>query len=207
MKTRCSQVTYILILLLTSSTACFAVGSSPSEKQATAVPTQAEAIPFPTPTPIIMLPTVSDPLCCLGGFGDRNPAPLGYAVPVGGGRLVVGVLEVTRSADSIIVGASPGNPTPVSGSEYLVVKVILQCIVEISGDPCAGVEFRVIDSAGMYYEEASGLARLPDQLELPNVNSGFTTIGNVVFLVPSSASDLVLNFSWPNNSDVLLALE
>jgi hypothetical protein len=31
--------------------------------------------------------------------------------------------------------------------------------------------------------------------------------GNVVFRVPTSASGLVLNFSWPKNTDVLLALE
>jgi hypothetical protein len=159
-----------------------------------------------------MLPTVSDPLCCLGGFGDRNPAPLGYAVPLGDGRLVVGVLEVARPANDIIARASPSNPAPTAGSEYLMVKVILECIAESANtdNPCdlgLGVQFRVIDSVGTYYAEASGLAELPDQFELPNINAGFTTIGNVVFLVPTSASDLVLNFSWPNNSDVLLALE
>ena len=93
-----------------------------------------------------------------------------------------------------------------------MVKVILQCIAEPSNadNPCdlgLGVQFRVIDSAGAFYEETSGLAKVPDPFELPNINTGFTTIGNVVFLVPTSASDLVLNFSWPNNSDVLLALE
>jgi hypothetical protein len=159
-----------------------------------------------------MLPTVSDPLCCLGGAGDRNPAPRGYAVPLGDGRLVVGVLEVTRPANDIISGASSSNPAPIPGSEYLMVKVILQCISESfnADNPCdlgLGVQFRVIDSAGAFYEETSGLAEVPDPFELPNINTGFTTIGNVVFLVPTSASDLVLNFSWPNNSDVLLALE
>jgi hypothetical protein len=159
-----------------------------------------------------MLPTVSDPTCCLGGAVGSHPAPLGYAVPLGDGRLVVGVLEVTRPANDIIAGASPSNPAPVSESEYLMVKVVLQCIAESSNsdNPCdlgLGVQFRVIDSAGTYYEEVSGLAEVPDRFELPKINMGFTTIGNVVFLVPTSASDLVLDFSWPNNSDVLLALE
>ena len=210
--TKRSQVIFILLLVLTSSTACFAGSNPPSGEQATAVTTQAESSPFATPGPAIMLPTVSDPLCCLGGFGDRIPAPRGYAVPLGDGRLVVGVLEVTRPANDLIAEASPSNPVPISGSEYLMVKVILQCIAESSNtdNPCdlgLGVGFRVIDSAGTYYEEAPGLAEVPDQFELPNIDAGFTTIGNVVFLVPISGRDLVLNFSWPNNSDVLLALE
>jgi hypothetical protein len=159
-----------------------------------------------------MLPTVSDPLCCLGGVDGSQPAPLGYAVPLGDGRLVVGVLAVTQPANDIIALASPSNPAPSSESEYLMVKVVLQCIAEPSNtdNPCdlgLGVQFRVIDSAGIFYEEASGLAEVPDQFKLPNINEGFTAIGNVVFLVPTSASDLVLEFSWPNNSDVILALE
>lgn len=208
-----SQVTFILLLVLTSSTACFAASNSPSGEQATAVTAQAESSPFATPSLTIMLPTVSDPLCCLGGFGDRNPAPRGYAVPLGDGRLVVGVLDVTRPANNIIAEANPANPTPSSSLEYLMVKIILQCIAESSNtdNPCdlgLGVQFRVIDSAGTYYEEATGLAEVSDRFELPNnINTAFTTTGNVVFLVPVSASDLVLNFSWPFNADVLLALE
>jgi hypothetical protein len=159
-----------------------------------------------------MLPTVSDPACCLGGGVGGHPAPLGYAVPLGNGRLVVGVLEVTSPANDIIAEASPSNPAPITGSEYLMVKVFLQCIAESSdnNNPCDlgfGVQFRVIDSVGTFYEEALGLAEVPDQFELPNINTGFTEIGNVVFMVPTSASDFVLNFSWPNNTDILLALE
>ena len=210
--TRQSQVTFILLLALTISSACSVGSRSPTSEQSTAVSTPAEANPFPTPSPAIMLPTVSDPFCCLGGADGSQPAPLGYAVPLGDGRLVVGVLEVTQPANDILAGANPSNPAPSSESEYLMVKVVLQCIAESfnTDNPCdlgLGVQFRVIDSAGIFYEEASGLAEVPDQFELPNINMGFTAIGNVVFLVPTSASDLVLNFSWPNNSDVLLALE
>jgi hypothetical protein len=160
-----------------------------------------------------MLPTVTDPMCCLGGAPDTHPAPLGYAVPLGDGRLVVGVLEVTRSANDIIAGAGPSNPAPPAGWEYLIVKVVVQCVADASNtdNPCdlgLGVLFRVIDSAGTYYEEASELVGVPDRFELPsNINTAFITTGNVVFLVPTSDSDLVLDFSWPNNSDVLLALD
>jgi len=210
--TRRSQGTFVLLLMLTISTACSVGSTSPSREESTAVTTQAESSAFATPSATIMLPTVSDPLCCLGGAGDRRAAPLGYAVPLGDGRLVVGVLEVTRPANDILAGASPSNPAPTSESEYLMAKVVLRCIAELSNtdNPCdlgLGVQFRVIDSAGTFYEEASGLAEVPDRFELPNINMGFTAIGNVVFLVPASASDLVLNFSWPNNSDILLALE
>jgi len=210
--TRRSQVTFILLLAVTISSACSLGSGSPTSEQSTAAATQAESSPFPTPSPAIMLPTVSDPFCCLGGTDYTNPAPRGYAVPLGDGRLVVGVLEVTRPANDIIAAASPSNPAPISGSEYLMLKVILQCIAESSNtdNPCdlgLGVGFRLIDSAGTYYEEAAELAEIPDQFELPNINSGFTTMGNVVFLVPTSANELVLDFSWPNNSDVLLALE
>jgi hypothetical protein len=93
-----------------------------------------------------------------------------------------------------------------------MVKVVLQCIAEPSNieNPCdlgLGVQFRVIDSAGIFYEQAMGLAEIPDPFGLPNINAGFTTVGNVVFLVPTSAGGLALDFSWPNNSGVLLALE
>src|SRR4029434_4249366 len=109
-----------------------------------------------------------------GGTDGSHPAPLGYAVPLGDGRLAVGVLEVTRPANDILVSANPSNSAPASGSEYLMVKVVLQCIAEPSNtdNPCdlgLGVLFRVIDSAGTYYEETSGLAKVPDQFELPNI--------------------------------------
>ena len=87
-----------------------------------------------------------------------------------------------------------------------MVKVVLQCEPSITGDPCGG-QFRVIDSAGTYYEGATGLAEVPNRFELPNIESAYTVTGNVVFLVPISATDLVLDFSWPFNASVLLALE
>ena len=205
--TRRTPIIFILPLMLLAAGACVAGSKPPSEDQSTAVATQVEASPLPALNPTIMLPTVTDPTCCLGGAPDTRPAPLGYAVPLGGGRLVVGVLEVTRPANDIIARASPSNPVPISGSEYLMVKVVLQCEPSITGDPCLGVQFRVIDSTGTYYEEATVLAEVPNRFELPNIDSAFTVTGNVVFLVPISASDLVLDFSWPGNADVLLALE
>jgi hypothetical protein len=190
--------------------ACLSGNRPPAQEQSTPVTTQSAF--GPTPDAIIFLPTVSDPTCCLGGAAGSQPAPLGYAVPLGDGRLVVGVLEVTRPANDIISAASPSNPVPLAGWEYLIVKVMMQCIADASNtaNPCdlgLGVLFRVISSTGTYYEEAPGLAEVPDRFELPDINRGFTAVGNVVFLVPISASDLVLDFSWPNNTDVLLALD
>ena len=196
--------------MLTVLIACSSKNGPLSQEVSTPVTSQTAF--SPTPNPITMLPTVKDPMCCLGGVPDTHPAPLGYAVPLGDGRLVVGVLEVTRPANDIITEASPSNPAPPAGWEYLIVKVIVQCIADDSNtdNPCdlgLGVLFRVIDSTGTYHEEAPELAEVPDQFELPsNINTAFTTTGNVVFLVPTSESDLVLNFSWPNNAHVLLAL-
>jgi hypothetical protein len=207
-----TRLTPIIFILLVAG-ACVTEIKPPSEEESTTVATQVEASPLPAPNPTIILPTVTDPTCCLGGAVGSHPAPLGYAVPLGDGRLVVGVLEVTRPANDIVARASPSNPIPISGSEYLIVKIVLQCMAKPSNtdNPCdlgLGVLFRVIDSAGTYYKEAPGLVEVPDRFELPdNINTAFTTTGNVVFLVPTSASDLVLDFSWPNNADVLLALE
>ena len=93
-------------------------------------------------------------------------------------------------------------------------KVLLRCIAESleSDNPCdlgLGVLFRVRDQTDMtVYEEAGGLTDVPDRFGLPdNINTAFITTGNVVFQVPTSAHDLVLWFSWPFNTDVILALE
>ena len=214
--TRQTPIIFILPLMLLAAGACVADSKPASEDPSTAVVTQVEASPSPAPNPTMMLPTVTDPTCCFGGMPGSEPVPLGYAIPLGdplGDRLVIGVLEVTRPANDIIAQASPNNPVPNAGSEYLIAKVLLQCIVESSNtdNPCdlgLGVLFRVRDQTDMtVYEEAGGLAEVPDRFELPNINAGFTAIGNVVFLVPTSARDLVLWFSWPNNTDVILALE
>jgi hypothetical protein len=208
--TRRTPIVFIFPLMLLAAGACVADSKPASENQSTVVATQVEASPLPALNPTMMLPTVTDATCCFSGM---QPAPLGYAIPLGDGRLVIGVLEVTRPANDIIAQASPNNPVPNAGSEYLMAKVLLQCIAESSDtdNPCdlgLGVLFRVRDQTDMtVYEEAGGLAEVPDRFELPNINAGFTASGNVAFLVPTSARDLVLWFSWPNNTDVILALE
>lgn len=212
--TRPTPIIFILPLMLLAVGACVADSKPPSEDQSTVVATQVEASPLPALNPTMMLPTVTDPTCCFGGVPGSEPVPLGYAIPLADGRLVVGVLEVTRPANDIIAQASPNNPVPTAGSEYLMAKVLLQCIAESSetDNPCdlgLGVLFRLRDQTDMtVYEEAGGLTEVPDRFELPdNINTAFITTGNVVFLVPTSARDLVLWFSWPFNTDVILALE
>ena len=170
-------------------------------------PTAGHETMLSSPSPVTPhgLPTVSNPDCC---WFITSPAPIGESVPLAG-TLSVGVIGVIRPATDIVLAASPANPTPPQGSEYLLANVSLECIAP-EENPCdvsLGVQFHVTDAAGAIYEEVPDLLGIPNQFRVSQQSGGSIAQGTVAFIVPVSDNGLVLEFIWPNMTGVYLGLK
>lgn len=186
-----------LLVLAPAALLCAACAASAGGPQTDLQPT--EIVPH-------ALPTVSDRDCC---YLPSNPAPVGFAVPLGAGGLQVGVVSSSRPADDLVLNASPANPPPPSGFEYLLVRVSVHCVTAhaVPCDLSTGLQFLIQNPDGPLYDPAPDLTGIPELIDVGLVHQGAPVEGNLVYLVPAGAQGLVVAFTWPNNTGVALAIE
>ena len=181
-----------IIQLVACSRASPAAGTTPA------------AIPLASPTSLVGLPTVSNPDCC---WFPTTPAPIGSAVPMAG-TLSVGVVGVTRPADTVINLENAANPLSPEGFEYLMVNVSVQCLPnsENQCDPSDVLQFRVIAPDDTEHELVESSIHLPAAFPSSPSSAAQIAQGNIAFLVPIAEEGLVLYAVWPNMTGVYLGL-
>jgi hypothetical protein len=157
--------------------------------------------------PANLLPTVSGADV---GFSANNPVPRGSALSWFG--VTLAVTEVISPATDIILGASPQDPTPSPGSQYLLVRVSIACVVGSDDyrDYCGlatTLTFQLMGMGGTTYPQVLDLVNLPNSFDPAAFLAGQAAEGYLAFMVPATSRELVLVITRYMFEETYFALE
>jgi hypothetical protein len=147
-------------------------------------------------TVIINVPTATNapttaPTAVLGVTRDK-PLPVDATVDIGGG-MEVSIIFVTRPANDIVVQGNMFNDTPEPNSEYLIVRLHVEC-TKPTNDKCSFsyFEFKTVGADGQVHDTAS-VAGIPGAFEsFAEFFGGASIEGSLVYLATKDDPSLVL---------------
>jgi hypothetical protein len=165
-----------------------------------APPTEPQELPTAAPTATV----TPKPL----GSARSNPAPVGSEVVMD--DMAISVTEVISHADDLVAKGNMFNPKAEAGSHYLFANMSVTC-QKSSDESCSltGLEFSVIDSAGLNHDAELVMAGVSGMLESGEFYGGAKKAGYVAFIVPDNDSGLILKYSGflSLSGDAYLALQ
>jgi hypothetical protein len=173
-------------------------------------PTEIQPTSRPTFIPGALLPTVPGTGWDVG-FSADNPVPRGMALPLFGE--VLAVTEVISPATDMVLAASPQNPPPPAGSQYLLVRVYIDCFVEQDEqypDYCGLTEnlaFQLLAPDGAAYPPILDLVNLPNPYDPAVFLRGEASDAYLAFIIPATSHDLVLMITKYMVGEMYFALE
>ena len=177
------KFTLTLIGILLLMTACS--GSSPTDDSAQAIE--------PTPTLVVVGSTID------------KPVPFGYDIILK--NIVISVNEINRPANEIVAGSSGEPPVPVSGQEFLLIRITNQCISTETPTCFVGqTDFQLLDAAGKTVApviETSSADGFYAYEEFPRSTSNK---GYLTFLVEKDVDYPILTYNSFQKSTVYMSL-
>jgi hypothetical protein len=133
-------------------------------------------------------------------------APAGTAADIGS-DMTLTIENVTRPADNLVADGSVLNTTPPEGEEFIQVDLEVSCNSD-SGTPCTfyPTVMKVILSDGSTRDLQIFIEGVDDWDTAVEIESGETEDGFLLFIVPTSETDLVLSYQDLSAQPVYLQL-
>jgi hypothetical protein len=140
------------------------------------------------------------------GTSRFNPAPPGAQVQID--NLSLSITEVVFPADSDVRQGSPWNPTPEPSANYILVGIAATCHLPAdSSCRLSGLEFSLIDTAGIGHNPRLLIAGVPGKFEGGEFFGGATKEGYLIFVVDGEPADYVLKYEALFGREAYLQLD
>jgi hypothetical protein len=140
------------------------------------------------------------------GASRFNPAPSGTAIQIDGMSLYV--TDVVFPADTIVRDGNLFNPTPEPGSDYILVGLTATCdLPPESSCRLSGLEFSLVDTAGIAHNPRLLLAGVPGKFEGGEFFGGSTRSGYLIYLVEGDPAEYILKYQALFGGEAYLTLE
>lgn len=127
------------------------------------------------------------------GASRFNPAPPNTQVQID--NMSLSITEVVFPADSLVREGSLWNPTPEPSANYLFVGLAATCNLPAeSSCRLSGLEFSLVDTAGIGHNPRLLLAGVPGKFEGSEFFGGATKQGYLIFAVDGDPAEYVLKY-------------
>jgi hypothetical protein len=127
------------------------------------------------------------------GASRFNPAPPGAAVQID--DMTLSIIDVVFPADALVRQGSLWNPTPEPAADYILVGIAATCnLPPESSCRLSGLEFSLVDSAGLGHNPRLLIAGVPGKFEGGEFFGGATRAGYLIFVIEGQPSDYVLKY-------------
>lgn len=178
-------------VLLTTLSALLACGRSTPVVVPPVSPAEPGAA-SPTPPPL--------------GSSRFQPAPAGSQIQID--DMTLSITEVVFPADGVVRQGSLLNPTPEPAMHYLFVGVAAACNrPPDSSCRLSGLEFSLVDPAGLAHNPRLLLAGVPGKFEGGEFFGGATRQGTLIFSVPGDEVDFLLKYEALFGGEAYLSLD
>jgi len=139
------------------------------------------------------------------GSSRFNPAPPNMEVQID--DMSLSIADVVFPADAAVRDGSLWNPTPEPEADYIFVGIAATCdLPSESSCRLSGLEFTLVDAAGMGHNPRLLIAGVPGKFEGSEFFGGATKQGYLIFVVEGEPADYLLKYEALFGGEAYLAL-